>query len=295
MKKVFIVNPISGNGKSVEIAEDIKKMLDADDEQYDMYYTKAPREAIDITMRFKNKKEPHIIYSVGGDGTLFEIVNGIANSNNVLGIIPTGTGNDFIKTINNDSDITYVDLCKMNDYYFINIASVGIDAEIAHNQSRMRNYHIPKSMRYKASILDTFFKFHYPHIKATIESKTYTQDITILAICNGRYYGGGFEIAPNAIYDDGKFDIYLVDRINKIKIPGLLLKLIKGTHDNSKYVHKLYSDKISIHSDTDLKCNLDGEIFTLRDMNFEVTNKKIPIYTANDKIKRLCKSKGLYK
>lgn len=297
MKRVFIVNPVSGDGKSKEIAEEIKKMLDNDGEEYDMYYTAAPREAIDIAMKYSKKKEPHLIYSVGGDGTLFEVVNGISNSNNVLGIIPAGTGNDFVKTLKIDSnnEITNVDLCKMNDYYFINIASVGIDAEIAHNQARMKNYHIPRSLRYKASILDTFFKFKYPRIKANIDDRVFEQEITILAICNGRYYGGGFEIAPNAIYNDGKFDIYLADRVDKIKIPSLLLKVIKGTHEESKYIHKFYSDKVVIHSEQELNCNLDGEIFSLRDMEFSVTDKKIPIYTADDKIKQLCKSKGLYK
>lgn len=295
MKKVFIVNPTSGKGKSKEIAEEIKKMLDNDGDEYEMYFTKAPREAIDIAMKFSKKKKPHLIYSVGGDGTLFEVINGIYNSNNILGIIPAGTGNDFIKSIKSDNDITSVDLCRMNDYYFINIASVGIDAEIANNKVRMNALHIPKSMQYNASIVDTFFKFKPLHIRATLFDRIYDQDITILAICNGRFYGGGFQIAPNASYNDGKFDIYLVDKLSKFKIPGLILKLIKGTHENSKYVHKLSGDKITIHSDKDLICNLDGEIFSLRDMEFEVTDKKIPIYTANDKIKELCKNKGLYK
>lgn len=295
MKKIFIVNPASGAGKSREIAEEIRKMLDNDGDDYEIFYTKAPREAIDIALKYEKEKDPHLIYSVGGDGTLFEVVNGIYHSKNILGIIPAGTGNDFIKTIDNDNDITYVDLCRMNDYYFINIASVGIDAEIAHNMSKMKDYNIPKSMRYNASIVSTFFKFKSPSVTAKIDDRVFSQDITILAICNGRYYGGGFEIAPNAIYNDGKFDIYLADKVSKFKIPGLLLKVIKGTHEDSKYVHKLYSNKVTIHSDKMLNCNLDGEIFTLKEMEFEVTDKKIPIYTANDKIKKLCKSKGLYK
>lgn len=295
MKKVFIVNPASGNGKSKEIAEEIKVMLDNDGESYEMHYTNAPREAIDITMKYSKKKEPHLIYSVGGDGTLFEVINGISNSNNILGIIPAGTGNDFIKTINNDDEITYVDLCRMNEYYFINIASVGIDAEIAHNKERMKNFHIPKSMQYYASIVDTYFKFNPIHISAKLDYRAYEQDITILAICNGRFYGGGFQIAPNACYNDGLFDIYLVDKLNKLQIPGIILKLLKAKHEDDKRVHKLTSNSITIHSDKPLNCNLDGEIFSLTDMEFEVTDKKIPVYTANDKIKQLCKRKGLFK
>lgn len=295
MKKIFIINPTSGNGKSLKISEEIKNLLDVNKEKYEMYYTSAPREAIDIASNFNNPNEQYIIYSVGGDGTLFEVVNGISNSNNILGIIPTGTGNDFIKSIDSDNDITYVDLCRMNEHYFINIASVGIDADIANNQSTMKKIGIPKSLSYKASILYTYFSFKNPSVNIEINDKEISQDVTLLTICNGKYYGGGFKIAPNAIYNDGLFDIYLTDKVNKLKIPGLILKLVKGTHEESKYIHKLSSNRLTIHSDKLLNCNLDGEIFKLHDMEFEVTDKKIPIYTANDKIKKLCKSKGLYK
>lgn len=295
MKKVFIVNPTSGNGNSIKIAKEIKDLLDKENEDYEMYYTSAPKEATDIAMNFSNTKEPMIIYSVGGDGTLFEVINGISNSNNLLGIVPSGTGNDFVKIMNTNKDITYVDLCRMNDHYFLNIASIGIDADIANNKNLMKKIGIPKSLTYKSSILYTFFKFNSPYIKTSINEQDYYQNITILAICNGKYYGGGFQIAPKAKYDDGKFDIYLVDKMPKLKIPGLIMKLVKGTHEESKYVHKLISDKVEIHSEVPLNCNLDGEIFSLTDMEFEITDKKIPIYTANDKIKKLCKSKGLYK
>ncbi len=294
MKRIFIVNPISGNGKSIEIANEIKEVLDRDNEDYEMYYTTSPKEAISIASRF-NSAAPHIIYSVGGDGTLFEVVNGISNSNNILGIIPSGTGNDFIKSLNSDEEITYVDLGRMNEYRFINIASVGIDCEIANNQNQMKKYSIPKTLRYKASILYTLSHFQSPYIKANINDQEFARNITILAICNGKYYGGGFAIAPNAKYDDGQFDIYLADYVEKFKIPGLLLKLVRGKHETSPYVHKFYSNKVVIHSDYNLNCNLDGEIFSLKDMEFSLENKQMPLYTANDKIKKLCKKRGLLK
>ena len=294
MKRIFIVNPVSGSGKSIEIANEIKEVLDRDNEDYEMYYTTSPKEATNIASRFNNV-DSHIIYSVGGDGTLFEVVNGISDSNNVLGIIPSGTGNDFIKSLDSNEEITYVDLGKMNEYHFINIASVRIDCEIANNQNQMKKFLIPKSLRYKASILYTLFHFKPPCIKASINEQEMNQKITILAICNGKYYGGGFAIAPNAKYDDGKFDIYLADDVEKCKIPGLLLKLVRGKNEESPYVHKFYSNEVVIHSDYNLNCNLDGEIFSLKDMEFSLENKQMPLYTANDKIKKLCKKRGLYK
>lgn len=290
MKKVFIVNPISGNGGSLEIAKEIKALLDNDNEEYQMYYTSSPNDATNIAKLHNNS----IIYSVGGDGTLFEVINGIANTRNVLGIIPAGSGNDFIKVINSDEKYTYADLCKMNEHYFINIGSVGIDADIANNQVKMKERKIPKSLTYKASIVETFFKFKTPNVKITIDGNAFNQDITILAMCNGSYYGGGFKIAPNANINDGKFDVYLADGISKIQILKLLTKVIKGTHESSMFMHKYSTNNVKIESENPLNCNLDGEIFKLTDMNFSVTDNQIPIYTANDKIKKLCKDKGLY-
>lgn len=291
MEKIFIVNPNSGNGDSIKIAKEIKALLDSDNEKYHIYYTTAPKDATYIAALHRNC----IVYSVGGDGTLFEVVNGLAKNNSALGIIPVGSGNDFIKTINSDDEYTYADLCKMNEHYFINIGSVGIDADIAHNQVKIKKRKIPKSLTYKASIIETFSKFETPHVKITIDDETLNQDITILAMCNGRYYGGGFQIAPNANINDGKFDVYLADGVSKPQILKMLMQVIRGTHESSRFMHKFLSDKVRIESKVPLNCNLDGEIFKLTDMNFSVTDKQIPIYTADDKIKKLCKARGLYR
>ena len=293
MKRVFIVNPMAGNGKSIAIMKEIEKILEGED--YQIYYTNNRYEATMFAHMFKDSSQPIIIYSVGGDGTLLEVVNGISDSHNILGIIPTGTGNDFVKSINNDDIVTYTNLCKMNDNYFINIASIGIDALIAKALNESRDSLIPKSLRYKVSILNTLLNYEPQQIEAYINHQAIKQSITLLAICNGQYYGGGFRIAPHAQINDDKFDIYLADELKTGQILKLLFKLVKGTHEQSPYVHVLQSNRVIIKSPIFLTCNLDGEIFYCKKMDFHMDDHKIPIYTANDKIKKLCKSKGLYK
>ncbi len=295
MKRIFIVNPYSGNGQSKLIIDEITKLLDENKMYYKIFYTNAPHEATKIVSEYNHPHEKNIIYSVGGNGTLFDVVNGIANSNNILGIIPTGTGNAFFKAINNDnSDITYVDLCKMNEYYFINAASIGLDAEIINQENNMKSSHISKLVRYNTNLIKTLPHYQFPYIHTDINDQKYDQHITFLAICNGNYYDNGFKIAPNAKINDRKFDIYLVDQVTKIKIPGLMVKLMMKNLEKAKYVHKLQSNHVLIHADQPLLCNLDGETLQLKDMDFEITPNPIAIYTADDPIKKLCKSKGLY-
>lgn len=96
MKYVFIINPASGKTDYDKIKQNIMKTLE--NENYEIYETKAPKEATEIASRFKNEEDT-IVYSVGGDGTLNEVVNGIAKGKCKLGIIPTGSGNDFYRTL----------------------------------------------------------------------------------------------------------------------------------------------------------------------------------------------------
>ena len=98
---------------------------------------------------------------------------------------------------------------------------------------------------------------------------------------NGRAYGGGWVMAPNADVSDGLFDIYFVDRVKKASIPGLLLKVMKGTHEESPHVHKRMADRIKIKSKEKVIVGADGE--TLYDNEFDIRLKKHAITIYNDK------------
>ena len=137
MKYVFIINPASGKTDYNKIKENIIKTLENED--YEIYETKAPKEATQIANRFKNE-ENTVVYSVGGDGTLNEVVNGIAEGKCKLGIIPTGSGNDFYRTLKETKNENIrLDLGKVNGRYFINIASVGMDAETCNNANKIKS------------------------------------------------------------------------------------------------------------------------------------------------------------
>lgn len=288
MKHIFIVNPISGKGRACKVAIGIKKVCEEEKLDYQIYYTNAPGDATKITKSIKGSK--NIIYSVGGDGTLNEVLNGIVGTKNILSIIPAGSGNDFYKTlVKIDDEMPLIDVGKVNKKYFINVVSIGIDAEVAKNAEVMKKLKIPPSQIYNASIIYTFFKYKFKNIEFTVDNNSSKGKCTLLTICNGKMYGGGYKIAPEALLSDGYFDVYFVNKIHKPIIPFLINKLKKGTHESLKEVVKSKATKIKFKCDHDLVCNVDGEIMIDNKFNIKLIPKAVLIYNNKELINKIMK------
>lgn len=266
MQYIFIVNPVSGNGNSIKAIKAIEEYCKMLGTNYKIIYTNMKNDAKEIAEFYK--KFPNVtIFSVGGDGTLNEIVNGMAYSNAKLGIIPAGTGNDFYKTFK-DFKEEKIDLGKVNDKYFINVASLGLDCEIANYANILKDKGLSGRIVYILSLIHEYFTYKPINIKISNKLK----DTTIFTICNAKYYGGGFNIAPNAILNDGMFDIIDVKSLNKLEIVNLVSKLLKVKHLESEKVNFYKTNSICINSLVPLNCNIDGEI--IKDTNFDFILEK---------------------
>lgn len=287
MKHIFIVNPISGKGKTLKAVDRIKKVCEEENLDYEIHFTEYPKDATKIARKYRFTK--NIIYSVGGDGTLNEVLNGIVGTKNLLGVIPAGSGNDFYKTLSKiDEEYPVIDIGKVNDRYFINIISIGIDAEVANNVSLMKKRKVPTNQIYNASLIYTFFKYKYKDIELSIDEKEQKKGkCTILTICNGQVYGGGYKIAPSAKLTDGYFDVYYVEKVNKPQLPSLINMLKQGIHEKHNKVHKSQATKIKFKCDKDLVCNIDGEIMTAKKFNVKIIPNAITIYNNKELIKKL--------
>lgn len=284
MKYVFIINPASGKTDYNKIKENIIKTLENED--YEIYETKAPKEAIQIANRFKNEKNT-VVYSVGGDGTLNEVVNGIAEGKCKLGIIPTGSGNDFYRTLKETKNKNIrLDLGKVNGRYFINIASVGMDAETCNNANKIKSK-IKLHSSYYLALIHTFLTFKSKSLKLKIDKNVYAGDYIIAAICNGKYYGGGFKIAPVASFDDNQFDIYLVSKAGKLKLIKILLALLKSEHEKYNEVRKYTGKNIIIKSENNLIINIDGEITISKNIKIEMVEDALIIYNNNELVQKI--------
>lgn len=285
MKHVFIINPISGQGRAFKMVDNIHRVCTEEKLDYEVIFT---RNAGDATKIVKKLKGENIVYSVGGDGTLNEVVNGIVGTKNKLAVIPGGSGNDFYTSLKDIEETEFkIDIGKVNDRYFINVVSVGIDAEIGDNALLMKKKKIPRTQIYNASIVYTFFKFKFKDIEFKLNNTKMKGQYTIVTICNGRVYGGGYKIAPNADIRDGLFDIYFVDKISKAVIPGLILKLKKGTHEESPHVHKRLADKITFKSSKTMICGADGETLYGKKFDIKMLKEKVTMYQDKKIIKKI--------
>lgn len=288
MKHIFIVNPVAGKNDILDVITKIYDLCGKYGLVSELHITQDVGDAKEKAHQYAVNNEECVIYSVGGDGTLNEVINGIANTNATLGIIPTGSGNDFYRMLSNSKDdvlertiqgdVEKINLGSANNRYFVNIASLGYDAEVAANVFLMKNKEIiPNNMIYYASIFYTLFTFKHPNVQISFDNMTLEQQITLLAICNGRYYGNGIPIAPSANMSDDVFDIYLADKISKARIPLLLTKVLKGQHEVFPFVHKFQTDYITVQSDKPLNCNIDGEIISSDNFEFAVVKDKMKV------------------
>ena len=255
---------------------------------FEIRYISREKSGYDIALEYKD--EENIIYVVGGDGTLGITLPGLIGTKNKLGIIPAGSGNDTYRTIKTmPKGETVIDLGKINDTYFINVACSGIDAEVGNNIEKLRETIIPTSQLYNASLIYTFISFKHKKVKLKTKIKNIEDKYTILSICNGTYYGGGFKIAPKSRLTDGLLDIYYAEKMSKVKMIPLILKLKKGKHEGRRRVHKFRTNHVEIEVEEEVTFNVDGEKLTGEKFIIDVLPKSITIYNDNDFVEEIMK------
>lgn len=290
MKYIFIINAIAGNGKYKKILPNIENACKERNIEYEIRYITKEKDASSIAKEYKD--EENIIYVVGGDGTITRTLAGIVGTKNKLGILPAGSGNDTYRTIKRmPKGETAIDLAKINETYFINVACTGIDAEVANNVDIVKNMKISPSQIYNASIIYTFIKFKTKRVKINTNIKNIDEKYTILSICNGEYYGGGFNIAPKAELTDGLLDIYYAEEMPKIKMIPLILKLKNGKHEGKRRIHKFRTNHVEIDFDEDITFNVDGEKLTNNHFIIDILPKAITIYNDDEFVQSIITGK----
>jgi len=289
MKHIFIINPAAGKGKSLELIPFIEECFKDKAEELAIRVTEYPGHATEIAKEYSSFEKCRL-YSVGGDGTVNEIVNRMAETESSIGVIPTGSGNDFIRSFQAEFDIKdmivstingeerSIDFARVNDKYFINISSIGFDADVGLNVDKFKKMPgITGSMAYLFSIIYTIFKKRICNIKIDIDGKKMDLKVLLAAVANGKYYGGGFMPTPDAKLDDGLLDICLVTEMSRIQILSLFPKYMKGLHTHLKQVSIFTGKKIKIESKDTISLNVDGEIVSARTINFEILENAIKV------------------
>lgn len=287
MSILFIVNPVAGKGKSLNIVPRVESICEKHNCSYEIRYTEGPGDAERIAREAGKDKHDRIVV-IAGDGTLNEVINGIDDFDVAVGVIPGGSGNDFIRTINPHTDIDEiiydnifgniieVDVAACNDRKYINIASVGLDAEIAAGVASMKKY-FSGSQAYLASIIKTLFTYKGQKMHINIDGMEIENEVLLSAIANGRYYGGGIMPAPDADIRDRLLDVCIVSRFPLLKELFLLPKYMKGKHKDLKGVSFNCGKRIEITSPEQMAVNFDGEVFRDHRVVFRLLDQPVKI------------------
>ena len=286
MKYIFIVNEGAGKGKSQKILPKIEEECQKRKYDYEIRKITKEKSGYDIALEYKNQE--NVIYVVGGDGTLAITLPALVGTKNKLGIIPAGSGNDTyrtVKTMENGEHL--IDLGKINDTYFINVACTGIDAEVGNNIEKFRGTIVPTSQLYNVSIIYTFVTFKCKKIKIKTSIKNIEDAYTILSICNGSYYGGGFKIAPKSRLTDGLLDIYYAEKMPKVKMIPLILKLKNGKHEGKRRIHKFRTNHVELELEKEVTFNVDGERLTDKKIIIDVLPKAITLYNNKEFVEEI--------
>lgn len=277
MKHVFIVNPISGQGSYKTVVDLIHKVF-KDTQDFEILYTRYVGHAKELA---ESITSPARVYAVGGDGTAHEVLNGL-DPNVPLGIIPVGSGNDFVKMYLKKSDIEEilirtiqgdikkVDVGRANDILFLNCFNVGLDAEVNVMVNNIRKPWVPRSLIYAGAALTQISKGYSITLSYTIDGIELKQSIVLSSIMNGKWYGGGFKSAPEAILDDGYLDICIVESIPRRQIFPLLPVYQKGNHRDLDIVTMKKVKDVLIKAPEEFIYGCDGEIFKSKEVQVQV-------------------------
>ncbi|MGE5543492.1 MAG: diacylglycerol/lipid kinase family protein [Bacillota bacterium] len=302
-KSMVIVNPASANGRTGRNWPRIAEQLRNAGIEFDAQITSKSKEATQLT-RTALKRGYRVIIAVGGDGTLNEVLNGFFELENGcpinpearLGLISSGTGRDFIKTINYPKDIKRAcrtlarnhtrtidigQVCYQDSSgnkaasYYINVAGMGMDGETADRVNRTT-----KAFGGKISFLwgtiATLVQYRNRELTLEIDGVTrYHGEATLVAVANGRYFGGGMHIAPEARLNSGHFDIIIVDGMTKPEIIANLHRIYTGTHLSYPKVYLMRGKHVRATSHQKVLLNVDGEQPGMLDAEFKLLPQKL--------------------
>lgn len=289
MHNLFIINPNAGKRDFInrlvnEIEEYFSKHTN---ETYEIKICHEKNDAT-ITAKQEAQKGKEVrIFACGGDGTTCNVLNGIAGYQNVqLGIIPKGTGNDFLKSFGDISSfysvqkqmsgsVIKVDAIKAGEYYALNQASMGMDAAVCYHKSKIGNLPFVKGQgAYIISLLYSFL-FSLNHtLTVQIGEESPVTDKYLFAIgANGKYCGGGFKSAPDALVSDGQLDCLTVKSVSRLKIISLLSKYSKGQHIKLPICNYKKAEKITVKANKPTFVNIDGEVIMAEEITFSVVPK----------------------
>lgn len=296
-----IINPTSGNGSSKRKWPRIKALLNAEDFDFDYAFTEHENHSV-LLVQIAVKQGFKKIISVGGDGTLHNIINGIQRQNSVnssdiqIGVVAIGTGNDWIKTYNiplhiekaisiikrgvlRQQDIGKIEFIdqKQESIYFNNLAGVGFDGFVVSKVSKYKNL---GAIAYLIGAIAGLFSFKNFSSTITLnETEIRTKSLMVLAgLC--KYSGGGMQLTKDPNPNDGLFDVSIAKDLSKFDILKNLYNLFNGKIVEHSKVENYKVSELSIIIDSKVKpfIQADGELIGTGSIRLKIAPRAFTFY-----------------
>ncbi len=288
----FILNPKSGRSpQQVKMEKEIVEACSKRQLSYHIYYTTRQKDSI-IYIRSMIKEYPEErqrFICVGGDGTINEIANSAPGNPNVeFGVIPNGSGNDFVRNFTGlkyfseidrqiDGEVQHFDLIKCNDDYCANMVNIGFDCSVVLEADKFRKYKFisPGISYILGVVVGFFFKKFGTKMKIIFDDgEVIEQYLTLTAIGNGKFCGGGFKSAPKASLNDGFADVCIIDKVSRLTFIQLVGPYKKGTFLENKMAQKIVKYRQVSHFKMEFEqpqpvC-VDGEVSNGKTIDFTV-------------------------
>ena len=293
MKHVFIINPAAGSrNRTASYSEVIHRVCKERHLDYEVRVSTAPGECTRIAREAAKTGEEVRLYACGGDGTLNEVaVGALGFANAAVTVYSGGSGNDYVKLFDDpkaffdlerllDAEVETFDLIQCNDDISLNICSVGLDARIGTDVSHYRRIPLLQGFRaYAASTVVNVIKGIAEHYKVEINGEVIDDKFTMICVCNGRYYGGGFNPVPHADPADGQLEVLLVKKVSRLQVPGVIGKYKSGQYEKlPKLVRHIRTDRVRIICDKETPVNLDGELRMATVVDMSIAKEKLRFF-----------------
>ncbi len=290
MKKVRVIyNPSSGKEEMKRLLPDVLMRLEEAGYEASAHAT---RGAGDATRAAETAVERgyNLVIAAGGDGTIYEVVNGLAERPNrpALGIIPAGTTNDFARSLGLPRSILgacdriiqgkrqAVDVGKINDRYFINIAGGGTLTEVTYNvPSKLKT--VLGQLAYYMKGIEKLVFLHPTHVRIEARDLVIDEEIMLFLIANSNSVGGFEKLAPQAKLSDGLFDCLVMKKCSVPELIRVATHVLRGDHIHDPHIIYFQTDYLKATSSGEVQLNLDGEMGGTLPFTFQVLPRHIDL------------------
>jgi len=280
MKRIrLIFNPHADRGRAWDIASSLQAII-AGRPGFDWASTEFPGHATTLA-REAGENGYDVIAALGGDGTVHEIVNGLMalpeDRRPLLAVVPIGSGNDFSHNVGIaqtheaamqrilEGNVRTVDLGRLTDgsgrvEYWDNTLGIGFDATVtlySYQITRLQGFSM-----YLWAVIQTILRNHdAPHMRIETDEGAFEENVLMFTTCNGPREGGGFQVAPEALMDDGWLNYAMIRHVSRAMMFRLIPEVMKGTHGRFHQVRLGKSRRIHLAIEHPVTIHADGEIF----------------------------------